>query len=252
MTHVQTELSDQWIGIDLNTTGYIAVVADPNTGFTAKLGREARLIHDEFNRERKKLKNRKKTRNLKRLDKRETGQLRDLNKYLSREIVRIASDLDCGIKFERLSGGRFRRKKRRGIITDFSINNWYFYHLCQMVENRAIRRGIPVLYVDPSFTSQICSRCGAHGRRHRKVFQCPECGYVCHADVNAAFNIARSPVNRWEDMEKIRLEAERAKIKREIRRINAVNKSPACEIADWSSFPADSFSLLFSRQGCEI
>ena len=250
MTQVQTTLPKRWMGIDLNTTGYVAVVADPKTGFTAKLGREARLIHDEFNRERKKLKNRKKTRNLKRIDKRETGQLRDLNKYLSREIVSIASDLECGIKFEKLSGNRMRRKCRGKIISDFSINNWYFYHLCQMVENRAVREGIAVLYVDPSFTSQICSRCGAHGHRHRKVFQCPECGYIGHADVNAAFNIARSPVNGAEDMEKIKYDTERAKIKREIRKINAEKKFVRQASYDWAAFPSESFSLLFRRQTC--
>lgn len=252
MTQAQTAPPGRWIGIDLNTTGYVAVVANPETGFTAKLGREARLIHDGFNRERKKIKNRKRTRNLKRLDKRETGQLRDLNKYLSKEIVRIASDLDCGIKFERLSGSRLRRKCRGKIIPDFSINNWYFYHLCQMVENRAVRQGISVMYVDPSFTSQICSRCGAYGHRHRKVFQCPECRYIGHADVNAAFNIARSPVNCKEEDEKARYETERAKVKREIRRINAGKKIAGPSASDWTAFPVESFSLLFGRRGCEV
>jgi len=251
MTETQPAQPGRWIGIDLNTTGYVAVVADPETGFTAKLGREARLIHDGFSRERKKLKNRKRNRHLKRLNQKESGQLKDLNKFLSREIVRIASDLGCGIKFERLSGGRLKRRNRGNIITDFSINNWYFYHLCQMVENRAVRQGISVLYVDPSFTSQICSRCGAHGHRHRKVFQCTECGYIGHADVNAAFNIARSPVNRFEDSEKARSEMEKTRARKEIRRINAHRKVIRPPKTDWSTFPAESFSLLFERSVCE-
>ena len=252
MTHAHMEPPERWIGIDLNTTGYAAVVAHPETGFTAKLGWEARLIHDGFSRERKKLRNKKRNRNIKRLNQRENGQLRDLNKYLSKEIVRIASDLGCGIKFERLSKSGYPRKIKGGTIADFSINNWYFSHLCQMVENRAVRRGISVLYVDPTFTSQICSRCGARGRRHRKVFQCPECGYIGHADVNAAFNIARSPVNRFEESEKREYEEVMTRVYREIRRINAHKKALRPCSTDWSAFPAESFRFLFGNGACEV
>lgn len=253
MTHTEAKAPERWIGIDLNTTGYVAVVANPDTGFTAKLGREARIIHDNFSRERKKIRNRKKTKSLKKIDKREAGQLRDLNKDLSREIVRIASELECGIKFENIPGGRMRRKSKGKIIPDFSINNWYFSHLCQMVENRAVRQGITVLYVDPSYTSQICSLCGARGKRHRKVFQCPECGYIGHADVNAAFNIARSPVNNGIG-ERKKQEIERLKIKREIKEIKKIERAGPHKYAakeEIENFPSESFGLLFGINSCE-
>ncbi len=47
--------------------------------------------------------------------------------------------------------------------------------------------------ISPAFTSQRCSACGQvdeKSRESKAVFQCTACGYACHADVNAARNIA--------------------------------------------------------------
>jgi transposase len=50
-----------------------------------------------------------------------------------------------------------------------------------------------VVKVNAAFTSQRCSACGHVDRRSRKSqarFVCTACGFACHADVNAAINIA--------------------------------------------------------------
>jgi len=47
--------------------------------------------------------------------------------------------------------------------------------------------------VNHAYTSQRCSACGqvdAKSRKSQAVFACTACGYACHADVNAARNIA--------------------------------------------------------------
>jgi len=47
--------------------------------------------------------------------------------------------------------------------------------------------------VRPAFTSQRCSACGQvdpKSRESQAVFRCTACGFACHADVNAAKNIA--------------------------------------------------------------
>jgi transposase len=63
--------------------------------------------------------------------------------------------------------------------------------LLKCIRNKAEMLGIPLLLVNPAFTSQTCSRCGSLGDRQRYRFYCPHCGFASHADLNAAFNILR-------------------------------------------------------------
>jgi putative transposase len=44
--------------------------------------------------------------------------------------------------------------------------------------------------IRPAFTSLRCSACGQVDRNSRESFRCTACGFACHADVNAARNIA--------------------------------------------------------------
>jgi putative transposase len=62
--------------------------------------------------------------------------------------------------------------------------------LMRRLEQKASGR---VLKIKPAFTSQRCSACGQvdpKSRESQAVFRCTACGYACHADVNAAKNIA--------------------------------------------------------------
>ncbi|MGH3199958.1 MAG: RNA-guided endonuclease InsQ/TnpB family protein [Streptosporangiaceae bacterium] len=62
--------------------------------------------------------------------------------------------------------------------------------LVRRLEDKAPGR---VEKVRPAFTSQRCSACGQVDRDAREsqaVFRCTACGFACHADVNAAINIA--------------------------------------------------------------
>jgi hypothetical protein len=70
--------------------------------------------------------------------------------------------------------------------------------LVRRLEDKAPGR---VEKIRPAFTSQRCSACGHVDRDSREsqaIFRCTACGYACHADVNAARNIAAGhAVTAW-------------------------------------------------------
>jgi transposase len=90
-------------------------------------------------------------------------------------------------KGTREAPGRNVRQKaglNRGILR----SGWGL--LVRRLEEKAPGR---VVKVHAAFTSQRCSACGhvdARSRKSQARFVCTACGFACHADVNAARNIA--------------------------------------------------------------
>ncbi len=71
-------------------------------------------------------------------------------------------------------------------------SNWAFAQMRQFIGYKARLAGVPVVVVDPAYTSWRCSACGHTERRNRTgqaVFWCVACGYTTHADCNAARTI---------------------------------------------------------------
>ena len=180
-----------WIGVDRNTTGHIAVVANPSTGKVWKLGKEALHIHNKYKNIRKKLQKKGKFGLVKKIKNRESRIIRDLNHKISREIVGVAKEQNAGIKLEALEG--IRKNRRHSRKFNYSLHSWSFYQLQTFIQYKAELYGIPLAYVEPKNTSQECSRCGNIGIREAKEFVCHSCGHVDHADANASFNIALRP-----------------------------------------------------------
>lgn len=179
---------DSWIGVDLNTTGHVVVIADPLSGKIEKLGKKAEHTHKKYKNIRKDLQKKGKYGKVKQIKDRESRVVRDLNHKMSKEVVNVANESNSGIKLEQLKNIRKTAKSSKSFR--YSLHSWSFYQLNQMIEYKAKLLGIPVIYIDPRYTSQECSICGLIGNRNGKSFKCPHCGHVDHADVNAAFNIA--------------------------------------------------------------
>lgn len=80
------------------------------------------------------------------------------------------------------------------------IRYWGYYQIQTMLEYKAEREGIKIMYIDPYHTSQKCSCCGHYEVGQRLVqeeFICknPKCknhNKIVNADLNASRNIAMS------------------------------------------------------------
>jgi transposase len=81
------------------------------------------------------------------------------------------------------------RNSSQGAVGFSRLSQWQHAQIVHYARCRAEERGMTVETVNPAYTSQTCSRCGALGHRRRHRFSCTACGYQAHADVNAAKNI---------------------------------------------------------------
>jgi putative transposase len=188
------------MGIDLNTKGHCCVTSNPKSKKVLKLGKKAFHTHKKYKNIRRKLQKKKRFKSLKALKNKESRVVRDLNHKISNKIVKEAKEKKSGIVLEDLKNIRKTAKTSRK--NRFALNSWSFYQLRTFIEYKAKLHGIPVVKIDPKYTSKQCSKCGLLGERKDKLFKC-SCGHVDNADVNASFvislrhqGILQSPIDR--------------------------------------------------------
>jgi len=125
----------------------------------------------------------------KRLQGKETRIMRDLNHCISRTIIDSLQTGDS-IVMEELTHIRENARQRRAQRADF--HSWPFAQLQSFIEYKAAGAGIAIEYINPAYTSQTCSCCGALGSRVQHLFSCSVCGHRNNADYNASYNIAKA------------------------------------------------------------
>ncbi len=117
-----------------------------------------------------------------------------VNHRYSKKLIEYAVQHQYGtIQMEDLSGIRES--------TGFPkfLRHWTFYDLQQKIEAKAREQGIRVVKVDPSYTSQRCSKCGNIDKANRPTqarFCCSKCGYKTNADFNASQNLSIRGIDR--------------------------------------------------------
>ena len=86
---------------------------------------------------------------------------------------------------------RFPQGKKGSAALNRRLSQFPHGLLLRCIKDKAAMAGIPILMVNPAYTSQTCPCCAQLGNRQRHKFSCPHCGFSLHADVAAAWNLLR-------------------------------------------------------------
>ncbi len=185
-----------FIGVDLG----IVNIATTSTGYRAA----GRGLNRHRNRQlelRRKLQakgTKSAKRRLKHRSRKEARHAANINHVISKKIVSAAERTGRGIALEDLTGIRDRVRLRKDQRAP--LHSWSFHQLGRFIAYKALRAGVPLVYVDPAYTSQQCSECGHIDRKNRvdqATFACRSCGIVLNADDNASHNIDRKGEAAW-------------------------------------------------------
>jgi IS605 OrfB family transposase len=194
-SELNTDPAD-FLGIDLGIVN-IATTSDGEI----MAGRELNRIRSRERGLRAKLQKKKTPSAKRRLKKRrckEARRARDINHKIAKHVVAEAERTGRGIALEDLTGIRERVRLRKPQRATHS--SWSFAQLGQFIAYKARRAGVPVVYVDPAYTSRTCAECGHIDKASRVSqawFACRCCGFVDHADRNGSRNIRARAWELW-------------------------------------------------------
>jgi putative transposase len=187
---------DGFIGVDLG----IVNLATTSSGYLAS-GRELNRYRKRQLNLRRKLQ-KKGTKSAKRLlrkrRRKESRRAKDINHCISKTIVTEAERTGRGISLEELRGIRDRVRLRKP--QRVALCSWAFAQLGGFIVYKARRVGVPLVFVDPAYSSSECADCGYLYRLNRVSqgrFICRGCGVVAHADRNASRVLARRGEDVW-------------------------------------------------------
>jgi putative transposase len=137
-------------------------------------------------------------RRLKKRRRKEARRAKDINHKIAKHVVAEAERTGRGIALEELTGIRERVRLRKPQRATHS--SWAFYQLGEFIAYKARKAGVPVVHVDPAYTSRTCAECGhidGANRVSQAFFACRNCGFVDHADRNGSRNIRARAWELW-------------------------------------------------------
>ncbi|MGW7317722.1 RNA-guided endonuclease InsQ/TnpB family protein [Streptomyces sp. NPDC054865] len=186
-----------WIGVDLGITNIATLSTNGRPISGDRLNRYRRnMIRVRAELQAKGTQSAKRL--LKKRNRREQRHAANQNHIIAKQIVTEAQRTGRGIALEDLTGIRERVRLRKP--QRVTLHSCAFAQLGAFVQYKAHRAGVPVVHVNPAYTSQDCSWCGHRDKNNRTdqaSFACRSCGVVAHADWNGSRNIEARAPERW-------------------------------------------------------
>lgn len=131
---------------------------------------------------------------LQKISGKEARHVTHVNHVVSKTIVEEAQTTGCDtIAMESLTN--IRRRIKGGKRIRSRLHRWSWAQLQEFVQYKAQAAGLNVVFVNPAYTSQMCSNCGELGVRQKHRLACKFCGIQRHSDLNASQNIRRIAVS---------------------------------------------------------
>ena len=183
--------SFQPIGIDVGINN-LAVVSVAQQKNPVKFFSGKRLLwrKKQLNKLKQKLQKNSNERLLKKVGLKEQRYVNHLNNLISYYIIEKAKSLEKPVIVMEdlthiLETTKVRKKQR------YFHTTWAFKKLQDMVLYKAKWEGIPVVFINPSYTSQICPKCFSTNKRQKHLYKCSHCGYQANSDFVGSVNIAK-------------------------------------------------------------
>jgi IS605 OrfB family transposase len=174
------------VGVDRNSVGAVATLADPQNGKALHLGFNPAKTKEVWRGQKANLQSLGKKRLLHKIRNKQSRRTKYENHVVSKQIVDYAAKHRRAVVVEKLENVR-KGKIRRYVES----SQWSFYQLLQFILYKAALRGVMVIEADPAYTSQECSRCHQLTKPNGKSYRCAHCGHNDHRDANAAFSLAQ-------------------------------------------------------------
>lgn len=116
-------------------------------------------------------------------------KLRNYRKDMFHKVSRRISEKYNNIIMEKLPTEKMIEKSVKGMRKSYRDAGWSLFK--NMLCYKAEEAGNKIIFVNPAYTSQLCSSCGTLVPKDVsiRVHNCPQCGLTISRDLNAAINI---------------------------------------------------------------